>query len=152
MGFDVKMHLGVLDEPYSEEGGITTGDVAEILESKYGVMQHFANLHEETIAELVEISATEAIEMLMKGAPIKGIQPLQKAFDDIEDVFRTYLNDEEIVDTGQEGVPTAAALAGVRTSLKKRKELKRPRKRVRERRPSFVDTGLYRRSFKVWTE
>jgi hypothetical protein len=67
-------------------------------------------------------------------------------------MFVTYLDNEEIAETGQAGVPTAAALAGVRTSLKKKKELKNPRKRSLGRRPSFIDTGMYRDSFKAWVD
>ena len=35
------LHLGVIDMPYVEQAGQTTGDVAESLERRYGVMGHF---------------------------------------------------------------------------------------------------------------
>jgi hypothetical protein len=145
------LHLGVIDVPYATEG-TSTGDVAEILEKQYSVMGNFAALHADEIQELVEIAFAEAIENVLAGQPARLAKPMNQAASDIKKIFTTYLNNEEIAETGQEGVPTAAALAGKRTSLKKMKELKKPRRRVRTRRPSFVDTGMYRNSFKAWAD
>lgn len=155
------LHLGVIDVPYDD--GQTTGDVAEILEgdadkedSGYQVMGNFAALHADEITEFVEISIREAIENLIAGVPVEGLDPFAQACIDIGKLFPSYLNDEEIVATGQTGVPTKAALLGVRTSFKKKSELvdaKTYRSRVRGmRRPSFVDTGLYRDSFLAWVD
>lgn len=151
----MKLHLGVIDVAYAGEGGVTLGRVATYLEDKYNVMANFAALHEQNIAQALEISVSESIEAVMMGAPV-SIDPFAQAMQDVEQLFKTYLNDEEIAETGQEGVPTQAALNGVRTSLKKKKEIKNIKKyrsRVRgTRRPSFIDTGLYRNSFKAWIE
>jgi hypothetical protein len=151
----MKLHLGVIDFPYSEEASVTTGDVAEILEKEYGVMQHFASLHEPEIAEVLEVSAHEAIESILLGAPVIP-NPFDSAMSDLQRMFNTYLDDEEIAQTGQSGVPTQAALDGVRSALKKRKEIKSPKKYRSAtrgtRRPSFIDTGTYRASFKAWVE
>ena len=149
------LHLGVIDVGYSDEKGTSTGDVAEYLEQKYDVMGNFAALHMPEIVESVEVSVAEAIEALMGGAPA-SLNPFGGATEDIKQMFGTYLDNEEIAETGQAGVPTQAALDGVRTSLKKKKEnknVKTYRSRVRgTRRPSFVDTGMYRDSFKAWVE
>lgn len=156
MGRIVKLHLGVIDVPYAAADGQSTGDVAEILESKYAVMENFDALHHDEFEELVAISISEAIENLVAGAPAGSVKPFAQACSDIELMFKQYLNDEEIAETGQEGVPTQAALDGVRTSLKKKKEIKNAKKyrsRVRgTRRPSFIDTGMYRDSFKAWVD
>lgn len=153
MGRVVKLHLGVIDLPYAG-AGTSTGDVAEILESRYDVMGDFAALHLPGIAESMAISVSEAIDSLLQGAPAT-IDPFAGAMADIKKSFTQYLDDEEIVQTGQAGVPTQAALDGVRTSLKKKKEIKgaKYRSRIRgTRRPSFVDTQAYRNSFIPWVE
>jgi hypothetical protein len=156
LGGIVKLHFGVIDVPYAEAGGQSTGDVAEILEEKYAVMGNFDALHHDEFEELVAISISEAIENLVAGAPADLVKPFAQACTDIKSVFTQYLNDEEIAATGQAGVPTQAALDGVRTSLKKKKEIKNIktyRSRVRgTRRPSFVDTGLYRDGFIAWVD
>jgi len=152
----VILHFGVIDVPYAAAGGQSTGDVAEILEKKYNVMGNFDALHHEEFEELVAISVAEAIENLVAGAPADRVKPFAQACADIKLMFTQYLNDEEIAETGQDGVPTQAALDGVRTSLKKKKEIKNIKKyrsRVRgTRRPSFVDTGMYRDGFIAWTD
>lgn len=149
------LHLGVIDIPYATEG-TSTGDVAEILEKQYSVMGNFAALHADEIQELVEISFAEAIENVLAGQPARLAKPMNQATDDIKNLFTEYLNDEEIAATGQEGVPTQAAKDGVRSSLKNKKEIKKIKdykSRVRGvRRPSFIDTGLYRNSFKAWAD
>jgi hypothetical protein len=78
----------------------------------------------------------------MQGAPA-SLNPLGTATSAIEAQFKNYLDHEDIVQTGAPGVPTEAALKGVNHRLKSKKGT---------RRPSFVDTGLYESSFKVWSE
>jgi hypothetical protein len=150
------LHLGVVEIPYAAEGGTSTGDVAEILEERYSVMGNFADLHHDEIQELVEIAFSEAIENVLAGQPAQIAKPMNQAADDIKNLFTTYLNDEEIAGTGQEGVPTQAAKDGVRSSLKNKKEIKKIKdykSRVRGvRRPSFIDTGLYRNAFIAWAD
>ncbi len=143
----MRLVLGVVDLPYVEaktpgQKGTptTTGKVAAILEAKYSVMGHFAELHAPEIAELLAISVQEALEALMMGAPA-SIDPFGAAMSETEQLFRTYLDDEEIAQTGQPGVPTGAAKGGVSSRFKSQKG---------GRRPSFIDTGLYQSSFKAW--
>jgi hypothetical protein len=54
------LHFDVTDVPYST--GQTTGDVAEILEAKYEVMEHFAKSHEDDIASDLENSLEGELE------------------------------------------------------------------------------------------
>ncbi len=148
------LHLGVIDQPYNGKGSVSTGDVAEFLEAKYDVMGNFVGLHMPEIVQFVEISVGEALDSLLMGAPTT-LNPFGQAAEDIKQIFTTYIDQEEIAQTGETGVPTQAAIDGVRTSLKKKKEIKgrKYRSRVRgTRRPSFDDTGLYRDSFIAWVD
>lgn len=136
------LHLGVIDEPYAGEAGTTTHNVAVFLEAKYAVMGTFAQLHAQDIGELFAIGMAETIEALAMGAP-PTLSPTGQAASETEQLFRTYLTNEEITEAGVAGVPTAAAQEGRSSRFKKRKG---------SRRPSFVDTGLYRKSFKAWVD
>ncbi|MEX3914885.1 hypothetical protein AB4Y43_01375 [Paraburkholderia sp. BR10872] len=121
----------------------TTGDVATWLENKYQVMERFVDLHQKDINQAIEKSVSGALESLMMGAPA-SFNPFGAAASEIETLFKfTYLDKEEIVKTGAAGVPTEAALKGVNHRLKKGKGASRP---------SFIDTGQYESTMKVWTE
>lgn len=157
------LNLGVIDLPYQtvptkvakakkgkankpkavKAGEQTTGDVAHWLENKYGVMQGFVELHMPDIATAIEDSLAGAIESLMQGAPPRH-DVFGTATNMIETLFKfTYLDKEEITQTGAQGVPTEAAKQGVNHRLKLNRGPKRP---------SFIDTGLYQASFKSWVE
>jgi hypothetical protein len=144
------LHLGVADVPYADpgtkkkSGSLTTGDVAEILEAKYGVMGHFVDLHGADIARELENSVLGAIESLIAGAPASH-DAFGTATSEIEEIFRAMLSNRELDKLGIPGVPTAAAKRGVSHRFK------RPYARRKER-PSFIDTGLYQDSFKAWVE
>ena len=153
----MKLILGVIDLPYVEQrparvlgqkrpkaqaAHTSTGKVAAILEAKYSVMENFAALHQQDIAELFAASLSETIEALALGAPA-DIDPYGRATSETELLFRDFLDREEIAETGQEGVPTKAARAGVNHRMKVKKG---------NPRPSFIDTGLYQSSFKAWAE
>jgi hypothetical protein len=51
------LHLGMLVQPYRTAGkkvnSMTTGDVAEILEANYGIMQNFVDQRGDVIAQAV---------------------------------------------------------------------------------------------------
>lgn len=159
------LHLGVLDIPYTDadegprplpkarkgkqrprgkasSGARTTGDVAEILEAKYHVMETFYDLHEEEIVGDLLDSMEGALESLLMGGPAHG-DPLAAATTQIEARFKVYLDSEEIAETATPGVPTKAALRGVNHRLKVKRG---------ERRPSFIDTGQYEASMKAWVD
>jgi hypothetical protein len=146
------LHLGVIDVPYSQQRGpgakhtratITTGDVAEILEGRYGVMQKFYEQNEEAIAEQLTQSLVDAAEAMMQGAPTT-LDPFGSATSKIEDRFKQFLSLQELDKAGIPGIPTKAAQEGRSSRFKKRKG--------GAPRPSLIDTGLYQSSFKAWVD
>ena len=135
------LHLGVTDLAYSDpeaQGASTTGEVAEILEKKYHVMQVFYELHGQRIANELGSAVAERMESLLQGNPVGGLDDL--AVDAIDNMFRKYLDaDEWQKITGQR---IDAAKRGV---SHRKKGKKRPGAR-----PAFIDTGLYQQSFRAW--
>lgn len=135
------LHLGVEDIAYSDKdskGAVTTGEVADILEGKYHVMEVFYQLYEKEIADNISATFAEAIESILQGNTNLNIEKLP--FDKIEHSFRDYLDAREW--TGVSAQVIMAAKEGV-THRKKGK------KRGSER-PEFIDTGLYQQSMRVW--
>lgn len=148
----MRLHLGVIEMPYADvtDSHATTGDVAEILEAKYHIMQLFFDRHEQEIANALAESMSGAIENLLLGAPASN-NPFGSAENTIRSLFVTFLDNEELA--GIKGVPTKAALDGVNSRLKNPKGGHvKPRKKIGKRRPSFIDTGLYRTAFMAWME
>lgn len=160
----MKLSLGVIDFPYQEEESTpkatkgprkkarrpvkvslqSTGDVAEILEGKYGVMASFVDLHGEDIVSALENSMEGQLEGLLMGGPLSA-NVFAGAESVIENEFRQFLDREEMAQVAgiaghAESVPTQAALKGVNHRLKRKRGA---------RRPSFIDTGQYQASFKV---
>lgn len=154
----MKLHLGVVDLPYSHgdqgksktgrQRASTTGDVAEILESKYGVMQFFWDAHQNEVVDELSDSLQGAFESLLMRAP-QPRDPLASAASKIEELFQRMIDSREM-DNKVPGVPTAASLEGVSHRFKKKKS--KNKQGVRDSRPSFYDTGLYQSSFKCWSE
>lgn len=158
------LHLGVIDLPYVEPAPApkkvragkrrpskrvakksaiaTTGDVAEILESKYHVMELFWQLHQADVAKDFELSMSGAFESLVMGGPVT-LDVHGSATLKLEDRFKQMLSNKELDSLGYPGIPTAAAEAGVSHRFKRAYK-------KRAARPSFVDTGLYSASFKSW--
>lgn len=160
------LHLGVIEVPYVEApevkkiprakkgkankplkaspelNMVTTVDVAQWLEKKYDVMQTFADQQEPAIAHVIEASLAGTLESIMMGAPA-NINAFGTAENEIGQMFRTFLDEEEVAAAGVPGTPTAAALAGVNHRLKSKRGAPRP---------SFIDTGLYQASFRAWVD
>ena len=121
---------------------VSTGDVAEWLEKKYGVMQHFFDAHKTDIAKDLENSLGGALEtLLMGGNP--GTQVFNPATSKIEERFKVFLSSQEAERVGIVGAPTGAALRGVNHRMKSG---------YGARRPSFIDTGLYQATMKSWVD
>jgi len=135
------IHLGVTDIPYAE-GTQTTGDVAEILEDKYHIMQVFYEQHKDDVAADLESAIVGQLENMMAGSPPPN-KPFGSAESSIEDRFRRFLSEAEMDSLGYPGVPTAAALNGVNHRMKINKGSPRP---------SFIDTGLYQSSMVCWID
>lgn len=138
------LHLGVVDVPYADAGGKTTGDVAEILEAKYHVMRIFFQLNDKKIVKYLEDGVRGHVENIIMGGPASGA-PFAEGLGKIESRFRDFLSRKEMDSLGYPGVPTAAALRGVSHRFKKPGSRRAPR-------PSFVDTGLFQSSFRAWVD
>ncbi len=150
--------MGVIDVPYVNAPSprqkkvkadtVTTGDVAEWLEEDYAVMQTYLDVKRGDIAEMFERSVEGAMENLMMGAPM-ATNVYAEAASEIEAGFKKFLSDGEMDRLGVAGVPTQAAQD--RASGKKRSS--RMKKKRKGTKPvSFIDTGLYQASAKVWAE
>jgi hypothetical protein len=122
--------------------GQTTGDIAQILESKYHIMRSFYFLHSDVVAASLTKSIHGSIKNILAGGP-PNIQPAAEGIQKIQSAFKHSLSLREY--DGMPGVPTKAAMLGVSHRFK------RPNQR-RPERPSFIDTGLYQASFKAWVD
>jgi len=146
------LHLGVVNIPYAQRpttrakktvsGTQTTGDVAEILEAKYGVMATFFDAHKTDIARSLEDKMSGELENLLMGKRPNS-NALAAIGGDIQKMFADFLDMREIESMGVAGVPTQAALMGVNHRLKSGRGSPRP---------SFIDTGLYQASFRAWVD
>jgi hypothetical protein len=124
----------------------TTGDVAQLLEEKYHVMEHFFQLHEEDIGNALVESRQISLENLLSGAPATDM-PFAAGSAQIENMFKEiFLQGKELDKLGYPGIPTKAAKAGVNPRLA------HPHAKGNPERPSFVASGLYQSSFKAWVE
>jgi len=112
-------------------GGTNTQEVANRLERGYSIVETFYDMEEDNIVDIIEDAFLEDIEEVMTmGKPSKkGISDRETK--KIEAMFREKL-DQHAYDGVISGVPTEAS--------------------IRDSRPSFVSSGLYRKSFRVWVE
>ena len=141
------VRLGVLDFPYAEDGK-TTGDVAEILEEKYGVFTHFWEVHGPAIVESIAEVQSSAIEAAVASEdPAASTAELRTGYlgvsEEAKALFTTFLTMKEL-DGLAEGVPTKASLEGVSHRFKNKKGA--------PGRPSLVDTGTFLASMGVEIE
>lgn len=155
----MRINLGVVDLPYSHTANLgatrrgkhkgrarasTTGDVADILEAKYGVMGAFVDRHSSEIEDALAESVRGHLESLLMGGPVTGdVYDLTiAAGSEIEVMFQKFLDAKEM-DGLVNGVPTQASLDGISHRFKTKRG---------PARPSFIDTGLYQSSFRCWGE
>lgn len=136
------IHFGVIDIPHLD--GKTTGDIAEILEAKYEVMRKFTEIKEENIVEALAESYSDAIVDVINGVDPSNLNPAAQAASDIEHMLKQAIA-LQAFDGVIAGVPTQAALQG---RSKRFKSGRNPR----GSRPSFIDTGMYQSSIKVWVD
>lgn len=163
----VTLHLGVIDQPYSNSQQAekvpkarkgkankplkpksdasmkTTGEVAEILEEKYGILDAFQFARLPDIARSLEESIAGELETMMMGGRPSG-NPFQGAESAITTMMKNFISHQEVEHMGLEGVPTQAAKDGVNHRLK------HPYAKANPRRPSFMDTTLYWQSLTAW--
>ena len=141
------LELGVLEVGYTqrEPGGTnrttTTYQVAEILESRYHVMATFYERRKEKIANLVADNVATAIQDLISG---QRTSPTYRAEQGIEAQFRQFLdaNEMQLLAMLVGNIASVAALKGV-----SHRKL-HPYAKKNPARPAFVDTGLFRSSFR----
>ena len=152
----VTLNLGVIDLHYADagsypkagmkrphkisSGSLTTGDVAEILESEYHVFETFWGKYGQQTGDDMAQAYIGALEALQVGRVIRD--PLGQVTSKIERRFKQFLTNKEM-DGLQPGVPTQAAQEGHSKRFKRSRAARAPR-------PSFVDSGLYRASSKAW--
>lgn len=164
------IHFGVIDVPYSgpadaprrsvtrrrpdgsiesftapASGAETTGDVATWLEEKYHVMEVFLEERRPKIETALEKSLEGAIENLLLGGPLDH-EAFAEGESEVGALFRAFLSERGMDAVGVPGVPTKAAQKGVNHRLK------HPYSKDNKERPSFIDTGLYQASFRVWID
>ncbi len=143
LGTDLKLHLGVLVQSYDNSRRSTTGDVAEILESKYGVMQAFWDTHgQQTADDLVRNLNDYLGGLLSRNTPSQDI--FNGSMSRTQARFKKFLSSKQAERVGIPGTPTKAALKGVNHRLA------HPYRKSNPRRPSFIDSGLYQASFRAW--
>jgi hypothetical protein len=153
------LHLGEIDQPYGNAGAKTTGEVGEILEAKYGLYSAFVEIHAPVIVHEIENSIEGTLEtMFMQRRPDFDrlrANVFQAAMSPIEELFRDAI-DMQSYDNKLPGVPTGAALMGIRHSLKRPRSRRiakvRGGKTIGGPRPSFFDTGLLSSSFRAWVD
>ena len=119
--------------------GTNSAEVAKELEEKYALVDTFYLGIQDELADALEEVFSESAEIVMMGKPPKKI-PSDLVTKKIEEEFRTYLDHE------QHGIKTTAAQRGVSHLLPQ------PYSRKNPPRQSFIDTGLYRASFRAWIE
>lgn len=152
--------FGVLEVAYSDahgpaNGPTTTGDVAEILEQRYHVMQTFYDLRKGRIAEFLADGMATVLQDLVSGRTRATIRTaatmgrgsaMYDAAQRIEHEFRSFLDANEMqkLAIALNGAPISAAAANGVNHRKKRPYVKKNKAR-----PAFIDTGLYRASFRA---
>ena len=159
------LHFGVIDVPYqyarpqrvrhARKGKAarprnaakytqTTHDVACILEAKYHVMAVFERIYGKKIADFMADDITKALKNIRAGMPKELIQRsmLMESMDQIADAYRKFLYTGEAERVGIRGTPTQASID--------RRSMRFKTKINPNGRPSFIDTGLYERSFRAW--
>jgi hypothetical protein len=162
---NIVLHLGFLNTPYTKKnmaapvaavkahmaktrrGTSRTANaeaVAGVLENRYGIVGTFLDVHQEAIDDIVtetfENYVIDAMSKVGKPTSAKMVKYMASRTNRIEKLFRGFLDREEMNGMA-EGVPTQSALDGKRRGRKSRTP-----------RPSFIDTGIYRASFRAWAD
>jgi len=141
----VKLHLGVLDEPYVDNDGLTTGDVAELLEAKYHVQEICFQENEQAIADALTSGIEGQLENLLMGQGGVTLESVMNAgTPKVDEIMKDFIANGEMERLGYPGVPTKAAIL--------RKSGRFKKKRGPAQRPSFIDTGHYQATQKSWVD
>jgi hypothetical protein len=170
---NVVLHMGFVNTPYSKAAmaapvraakaeferkkrrsfpkTMTAEDIANILETDYSIVDVFNQIYgdeiEDTVSGVYEnvvvkiFSEEGKFIQKRKFASEEMVKFMQPKTKEIEKMFKSFLDMEEMNGQGPRGedIPTDAAKTG------KGRRSKRPG-------PSFIDTGVYRASFKAWVD
>lgn len=165
----MKLNFGVIETPYrydkqklskkgkplkkkiTVEKAVTTFEVAGFIEKKYSLLEVFFRENERYIKDQLTESLEKAIEAVMSGAP-PTFDPFGRATANIETLFKVQLSSNAF-DWKIPGVPTAASgrVFGLRWGGVNHR-LAHPYAWTNPPRPSFIDTGIFQSSFKVWMD
>ncbi|HSY75450.1 MAG TPA: hypothetical protein VK890_01260 [Bacteroidia bacterium] len=165
---DLTLHFGFVQTPYTSEtrfrpatsakaaeklkrkrgfrSTMTADKLANILEAKYNIVHTFSEVHDEDIRDIINNGFKEVAERMIlerKGHSKASLKNLMKsATRQVEELFKAFLDNEEM--NGRvEGVPSKAATKG---KLGGRGRITRSG----IARPTFVNTGIYKNSFRAW--
>lgn len=149
----ITLQLGVLDVTYTQDVGgssqtKTTGDVAEIIENKYHVMRYFFGAHKDEIATILTDMMANSLQQALasrSGGSARPPMHTVQAQSQIEALFRRFLDADELQRLSIDITGSAISQAAL-SGFSKRK--KQPTKAGLGR-AAFVDTGLYRSSFRA---
>ena len=123
-------------------------DVAKHLEESYGLYSAFVEDEGQKIADLLADSVAGSMETLLQGGVVKD--PFAAGTAKITEDFRDFISSQKAEQalapgSGKYPVPTKAALVG------KSKRRARPYAKG-DRRPSFIDSGIFEKSITTWVE
>lgn len=164
------LHLGVVEIPYAfnvpkalrrvavrvrkgvapvkidaaRRGGETTGDVAEFLEARYHVMQHFWDRHGQEACDALAQDMMDDFEDMASGRNVEA-PTFAAATSTMHKAFNEFIDKREM-DGLAPGVPTEAARHGIKHRFL------HPYAKDNPERPSFFDTGTYMSAFTAWVE
>jgi hypothetical protein len=125
--------------------GKTTSEVAADLEARYKIVETFWEMEEDNFVEVIEEAFADDIEDVMQMGQVPKTGGISdRETDKIEKKFMQNLQSHKY-DGVISGVPTTAAQRGVSHLYQKPYAKRAPR-------PSFIDTGMYQRSFRAWVE
>jgi hypothetical protein len=108
----------------------TTGEVAQELEEKYGILDMFFEMEEDNIDDIIEDTFFEYAENVMMMQDYDK-HALHERVAKLENKFKYALSNRRF-DGRITGAPTKASL--------------------KEGRASFIKSGLYRQSFRAWVD
>ena len=131
--------------PPSPAAGKTTGDVAEFLEAKYHVMQHFWDKCGSEVCDALTQDMLDAFADRVSGRNIAA-PDFTAATSKMHQMFNEFIDRREMDGAPGPRVPTTAARLGINHRLK------HPYAKANPERPSFKDTGTYMQSFTAWVE
>lgn len=149
------LNLGVVDIGYTDgDGTTTTGDVAGYLEGRYHIMRTFLEQEEDFIHDQVVDAVSGAIESIIQGRPVPGLNTSLGTKLDTRGLFGASINQRieerfrDFLDSGEMNryLPPEQQSQAAAEGINHRK--KNPD--TEQARQAFIDTGLYQAAFRAW--